>query len=648
MSHIPVRKLLGLGGVPSDRTAASKWLSRNGIPIHVGKSKGGNAEFVRLIDLPEAERLAYLQRESENLHLDPGVFDDVAHEAFMQAPPSRRERAERKAEIARFLVSLGDTIVWREREKLVHERFGAKGNSAQRLKAIMKRVQGVDPINFAPALLDKYTCGEKGRADMSTDAWRFFIGLIHEAAPEFPLVQAWRDTRDVGKKRGWAVPSYPTLYRRWNALSVAERHTARHGREATVKRLAIPALRDKTSINPLEWVSLDGRTQDFWVEFGDGRAVRPVMIALIDVASNMVLGWELAETENAAGTVRVIKRVCETYGIFDRLYPDNGAAFASHLVVGGNVHRFRNGGKKPEGVQPPGICKIMGINLTFALPKNAQAKIAERVFASLSRVVDDRPEFRGSHAGHAPGASPSANVVPIPVEDARKVIEREIARFNREPGRRGQGMNGRSYEQVFQDGLSTRIKRKPTAKQLYLAGLIYNPVSVDRFGQVRKYGWTYGDPVSQEALLPFHKSGQKILLGRDPDDFSAPAIAFDEDGNLIFEGITPVQAGKYDSVDGIRVAKRNKKAARAAATAAEKANDHMVGQELIDALAALDAPTSAPKASQPEQVVAGRFGSPLKVKPKPEGETGQTINPDFYRNMDTALEAKKARAGKSA
>ena len=211
MTHVPVRKLLGVGNIPSHRTSASKWLSNNGISVQIGKSKGGKAEFVRLIDLPQAERLAYLQRESEHLNLDPGVFDDVAHEAFMQAPPSRREQAERKAEIARFLVSLGDKIVWREREKLVHDRFGAKGNSARRLKAIMKRIKGFDPINVTPALLDNYTCGVKGRADMSTDAWRFFMTVIHNAAPEFPLSAAWRDTRDVVKTMGWAVPSYPTL-----------------------------------------------------------------------------------------------------------------------------------------------------------------------------------------------------------------------------------------------------------------------------------------------------------------------------------------------------------------------------------------------------------------------------------------------------
>ncbi len=649
MTGVRVTSLLGVGGIPNNRTAATKWLERSGIRLHIIENDGRRPVVVSLSHLPEAERLAYLQRESESLHLDPGVFDDVAHEVFMQAPPSRRERADRKAEIARFLVLLGESVVWREREQLVHERFGKKGNSAQRLKAILKRVQGVDPINFALALLDNYTCGAKGRAYISPKAWSHFMTAIKDSEKEFPLKAAWCDTRNVGKESGWAVPSYLTFYRRWKALSFAQRYTAKHGHEATVKRITIPAVRDKTSINPLEWVSLDGRTQDFWVDFGDGRAVRPVMIALIDVTSNMVLGWELAETENAAATVRVIKRVCETYGIFDRLYTDNGSAFAGHLVAGGNVHRFRNGGKKPEGAQPPGICRIMGIDLTFALPKNAKAKIAERTFASLSRVVDDRPEFKGCHAGHAPGANPSAKVVPIPVENARKVIEREIARYNCEPGRRGQGANGRSYECVFQDGLNARIKRKPTARQLYLAGLIYNPVAVDRHGQVRKKGWIYGDPASQEALLPYHKSGGKILLGRDPDDFSAPAIAFDEDGNMIREGIAAVQPGAYDSVDGIRTAKRNAREARKTAKAAKKANDYMSDQEFAAALAKLGDPSDKPVPVQPEQVVAGRFGGPLKASPRPQGDAEMTTVPEeFFKNMDTALAAKRLRGGKSA
>ena len=60
--------------------------------------------------------------------------------------------------------------------------------------------------------------------------------------------------------------------------------------------------------------------------------MRPVILILLDVASGFVLDWELAPSENAAATVRLIKRVCETFGIFDCLYTDNGSAFAGHLA----------------------------------------------------------------------------------------------------------------------------------------------------------------------------------------------------------------------------------------------------------------------------------------------------------------------------
>ncbi|WP_323772048.1 hypothetical protein [Antarctobacter sp.] len=238
------------------------------------------------------------------------------------------------------------------------------------------------------------------------------------------------------------------------------------------------------------------------------------------------------------------------------IYTDNGSAFAGHLVAGGMPHRFRNGAA--SGVQPMGICKIMGIGTRFALPKNAQAKIAERTFAALSRVVDDGPEFKVAHAGHAPGASPTPKVVPIPIEETKAVLSREVARHNREPGRRSQGARGRSYEGMLRDGLAEREQigrpvRRASAEQLYLSGLIWKPVAVDRFGRVAANGWQYGGPETQEALLGFHGTGRRILLGRDPDDFNAPAIAFDDAGSLICRGINPVKRGPYASVDGIRV-----------------------------------------------------------------------------------------------
>lgn len=358
-------------------------------------------------------------------------------------------------------------------------------------------------------------------------------------------------------------------------------------------------------------------------------------------------------SENARDTVRLIKTTCEKYGIFDRLYTDNGAAFAGHLVAGSVPFRFRNGGRKVEGVQPPGICQIMGIKLHFALPSGpdhsgGKAKIAERVFATLSRNADDRPEFKGAHSGHKPGASPNKDVTPIARDAALSIIRREVARYNTETGRKGQRMRGRSYQQVFEDRLAERLPRKPTARQLYLAGLIYKAVSVDRFGRVQVHGWTYGGATTQEALLRYHGTGKRVLLGRDPDDFNAPALAFDEDGNLICEGIEPVKAGAYGSVQGIRQADRNRKAARAVVAAGVEASDYLADTDLAAALAALDS-LDAPGPDVSKPVVRGQFKSPIKATKRSKAKAGDDAIPLEYRqNLNAALAQNRAGRGKSA
>ena len=641
---VNIKDILGAGSIPKTRKGAVQWLRREGITL----IDQGAKFAVRLSDLPADVRLAYLQRQLDGLGLDQGEYDEAAHRLFMEAAPARRERAERKAQVAAVLVSLGKLVPWEERLQIIHARFGEKGHSKRRLKAILTAVKGVDPINFAPALLDGNTNGGK-RCDVSPKAWQFFMTLIRDAAPHWPLISAWRDVRDVKDKMGWEWPEYVTIWRRWNELTEAQRLEAREGKRAAAKALAMPALRDKTSISALEWVSLDGRTQDFWVITEDGKTVRPTMLALVDVATNKVLDFELAPSENAVATVRLIKRTCETYGIFDRLYTDNGRAFSGHLVAGGNPHKFRNA-KGVGKVQPMGICKIMGIDLTFALPANAQAKIAERTFATLSKVLDNRPEFKGAHTGHKPGKSPDTSVTPVPIARAMAVIQREIKRHNTEAGRRAQGARGRSYGQVFDDQMQHRTRRQPTARQLYLAGLIWKPVAVDHKGRVEVDSWTYGAFNTQEALLPYHGGGQRILFGRDPDDFSAPAIAYDQDGHWICDGIEHVERGDYDSADGARDAARNRKAAREAVKAAEAANDYLEYHEKDQLLAMLDAQIAARPNAAPQcnGVLAPEFKTPLRDKAKAKPEEIQAVPAEFMKNFDQGVASLLKERSKSA
>ena len=619
-----VPDILGLPDLPTSKRGIQKWLKGHDVPLTVD----GQRFTFALSDLPPEVQRAYLERDIAASGLPVGTYDDAAHAGMMDATPAMRATAEAKAAIARDFLAIGSRMTWGEKLAFIRRQHGKDGTSEKSLARILRAVKGVDPINFAPALLSDHSRLGRPATEISEAAWSCFMTSIRDAGPDFPLISAWRDVRDVAPAFGWQWPVYRTVLRRWNALTPTQQHHARFGHEATVKALALPALRDKTTIKPLEWVSLDGRTKDFWAHVGDGKARRYTFLALVDCASSYVLSWTLAQSENARATLGLLKETCAHYGIFDRLYPDNGRAFVAHLVAGGAENRFRNPGTALDGVKPLGICHHLGIKLHFALPGNGQAKTAERTFATLSRVIDDRPEFKGAHAGHKPGAAPDSAVVPIHIDEARAIIAREVARHNAEPGRRGQGMNGRSYQQVFEDGFASRIKRTASQRQLYLAGLIYTPVSVDRWGRVTVDNHTYGGPETQDALLPYHKR-DKILLGRDPDNLAAPALAWNADNELICEGIEAIQRRGYGSVDGIRDAARNRSAARKASRRAAELNDYASDEELRAALAAIPTP-DGPKLPT-DAVVAGHFGGTLKpqmAQGKPSSGPALT-NADF-------------------
>lgn len=232
----------------------------------------------------------------------------------------------------------------------------------------------------------------------------------------------------------------------------------------------------------------------------------------------------------------------------------------------------------------------------------------------------------------------------MPLDVAQEVIRREVARHNAQGGRRGQGMNGRSYQAAFEAGLSERVRRTATARQLWLASLVYTPVTPDRWGRVTVDGWTYGGTETQEALLPYHKRREKVLLGRNPDDFDAPALAWNAEDRLICEGIKPQHRGTYGSVDGIRQAARNRKAAAVAAARAEAEVNKMAAAEYAAVLASLPTPEGPKVNGQP--VVAGHFGGSLdrkatvQVEPEEPPALTDAMRRQFRENLERAVGMK--------
>ena len=240
MTIIPLRTLRGLGGLPTDRTSLSDWMKRRSIPISRTSGRGGQQEAVSLSDLPEELRLAFIQRECEQAGLPAGVYDDHAHEAFAAVTPSMRAQAERKAAIARLLLTAGTMLTWPQKVALVASKFGKKGVSVASLRRILTAVEGVYPINFAPALLAAEKSG-RPKTDMSGEAWSYFLTALNKAAEDYPLRSAWKDVRDLAPEKGWRWPSRSTVFRRWNALTLVEQLTIRVGAEEAARRLARPS-----------------------------------------------------------------------------------------------------------------------------------------------------------------------------------------------------------------------------------------------------------------------------------------------------------------------------------------------------------------------------------------------------------------------
>ena len=322
---ISIRNILGLGAVPADRTSATQWLERNSIFILEGHGNGGRTCLVTLSDLPEPVRIAYTERQIAAAGLEAGTPDEAAHRHFMTACPSMRDKAEHKAAIAGFLVSAGKALTWPQKAAAVAKTFGARGNSEANLKKLLRCVEGVDPANFAPALLGRHK-GSPKTAEISDDDWAAFVCALAEAHHTHGEVAAFNDVRRMAGQQGRKIASRATFRRRLLDLPVADRLTIKYGPVTAAKMLYQPQRRELGDMRAMEWVSPDCGEADTLAVWPDSYVSRPLVLGLVDQASGKVLDIEIDKTENSAAVARLEIRTFRRFGSPDNLLTDNGAA----------------------------------------------------------------------------------------------------------------------------------------------------------------------------------------------------------------------------------------------------------------------------------------------------------------------------------
>lgn len=220
---LTVQHLIGLPSLPQTPFGIRKWLKANCIPL----ADDGKRFTFALSDLPSEVQRALLEREAEREGLELGERDEDAHARFAEATPKMQAKAERLAQIARFIVARrGLGIPNREIFEAARARFGAEDTSDRSCYRILKDIEGVAVVNFAPALLDAYNMDGRPCGPNWDDAWYFALAEIKAAGPEWPLDAAYDKIVASAPEMGWHVPGRSTFNARWQALSEVERFSA--------------------------------------------------------------------------------------------------------------------------------------------------------------------------------------------------------------------------------------------------------------------------------------------------------------------------------------------------------------------------------------------------------------------------------------
>ncbi|WP_323042587.1 transposase domain-containing protein [Gemmobacter sp.] len=200
-----------------------------------------------------------------------------------------------------------------------------------------KRIAGLDPINWAPALAPDYH-GRTVTAEVSPEAWERFEFYIYTSGKNGtgPVLKAACEKVEVeAAERGGAWPHYRTVMRHWDRLDEARKRVLRYGEEAAARSLKQHQPRTVAGLFAMQQVALDEREFKVLVRFRDGRIGCPGVIIYVDRASNRILSHVVSTSENEEAAAEATIRMCETHGIPDLVYTDNGPAFNSKRMAGG-------------------------------------------------------------------------------------------------------------------------------------------------------------------------------------------------------------------------------------------------------------------------------------------------------------------------
>lgn len=279
----------------------------------------------------------------------------------------------------------------------------------------------------------------------------------------------------------------------------------------------------------------------------------PKLIIWIDVKSRLITGWTLSWAETSESIAIALKRGIEKYGVPKKIYTDNGKAYTSKVLKGTE--------------ELDGIYASLGVEVSHALPYNAQAKHIERWFVDFKEsFTKDFLTYKGGNVIERPEHMKSFAMKKLErgaileQEELEQEIERFIEKKNhyyyalrRAAGlkaHRGRGMNGKTPLEVFEEENPVSKRVMLSEEKLRLLFLYEETRTIQQNG-IEYLGNTYTN-----ELLYFHHT-EKVKIKYDPHNLDYIYVYLDT-GEYLCKAKKLNPAG-WNDVTAIKTHKRNLK-----------------------------------------------------------------------------------------
>jgi transposase InsO family protein len=532
---------------------------REGWPHRCYTVRGGKENRYQLENLPADIQTAYAESLSISLEELQGTLKppSICEKKVVLAnyngrsgggagpPPLEKadEKKRRTAKLRAKVIRAWDETGWNV-EKFVHEynagniaadikaELGGKSICQSTLYTWLGKYQSHDEAGLVPQYRERGGYGASLDKSIKEKIWFYYL---NKNKPSVAQV-----IRQLAEKEG--IEASPNKVYRYIQYEIpgSVKDYFRRGKKYFHDHYESYINIDYSRYRSMEMAVYDHKTLDFAsrVKRADGwHRVRLVLTCILDKRSRMILGWWIDEVPSTVTIIRATRMMVEKYGCPESGQFDNGKDFTSYWFSGDSWNEQHNKFGKREREIMSFVTGDLGMASIFTEPYHGQSKHIARAFGFFAGEFDksfesylgsntsDRHDESRLYVGSFDGA-PKRPVEELPtLEETRALFAKFAEWYNTKWKHSGQGMNGRTPEQVFDENLrGRRDLPEGWAKYVWTRREVK---TVQRDG-VSSEGLWYYNPAMQAI------TGQEVELRVSIDDIGK-AYIFNRSGEYLYE-----------------------------------------------------------------------------------------------------------------